>query len=145
MTVLTVLFSVEMPVNCYRIMIEIMKLTNLDVINTQEYIDKIFTFKVETEPLDAKFSDAGYESSNFIIELGPLFFIIMTSITFFLARLLMLYLIRPCGTNCMTKRLRQRLSIGVVVIRFMIEGCIELGLCALIAIKMATKDQFKHL
>ena len=48
MTVLTVLFSVEMPVNCYRIMIEIMKLTNLDVINTQEYIDKIFTFKVET-------------------------------------------------------------------------------------------------
>lgn len=51
MIVLTVLFSVDMPSNCYRIMIAIMKLTNLDVIDTEAFLNSIFTFKSEAAPM----------------------------------------------------------------------------------------------
>ena len=85
---LTVLLSVTMPVNCYRIMIAIMKLTNLDVLDSGPLLESIFTFKSETPPLNAIFEEAGYETSNFILELGPLFVIIVVST--------ILYLVRRC-------------------------------------------------
>ena len=106
MIMFTVLLSVDYPVNCFQIMIAIMKLTNLDVINTQTYIEAIFTFKVETEPFDGKFEEAGYESSNFILELGTLFFIISASVFLYLVRKLCQVMTQPCGKNCLTDRVR---------------------------------------
>lgn len=41
MIVLMVLFNVSMPVNAYSILIEIMKITNLDVIDTNWLLDKL--------------------------------------------------------------------------------------------------------
>ena len=58
-------------------MTAIMRLTNLDVVNTEPFLTSLFTFRSEAEPLSEIFNEAGYESSNFIIELGLLFCIIV--------------------------------------------------------------------
>ena len=142
MIMFTVLFSISFPLNCSKIMIAIMKLTNLDVIDTETILNAIWTFKIEAAPISAVFEEAGYQSSNFIIELGPLFFIISASILFYLAKLLLIYLLRDCGKNCLTNRIRRRISLSVIVVRFLCESCIEVGLVALISARMFEKERF---
>ena len=82
MIVLTVLFSVNMPPNCYKVMIAIMKLTNLDIFPTESFLQDVFSFKAETSSLNAVFEQAGYESSNFVMELGALTIIITGTVVF---------------------------------------------------------------
>jgi len=53
-----------------------MKMTNLDLIETEGAFKKMFDFR-ETEPFNDRLLDAGYESSNFFIECGALFFIVL--------------------------------------------------------------------
>ena len=96
MIMLTVLLAIEMPSNCYRIMIAIMKLTNLDVIDTGPLIESIFTFKSEYPPLNEIFAEAGYETSNYIIELNALFVIIVISTIIYLIRRGLLILTEKC-------------------------------------------------
>ena len=138
MIVLTVLFAINMPSNCYRIMIAIMKLTNLDIVETEDILNQIFTFHVETKPISAVFKEAGYESSNFIIELGPLFLIICISSIIYLLRMILLKLVEKCGDNCLTRKLQNRIQLSVIIVRFLLESCIELGLVALIATVMVS-------
>ena len=45
--------------------------------------------------------------------------------------------------NCFTRRIRKQTYVSIIVVRFFIEGCIELGLTSLIAIKMMSYDHFK--
>lgn len=89
-------------------MIDIMRLTNLDVIETEDFLTSIFTFKSEAEPLNATFESAGYQSSNFIIELG-LIFIIIVAFSFFLAvRFCLIKVVaKACqrSDNCIKRRL----------------------------------------
>ena len=144
MIVFTVLFSVDFPLNAYKIMIAIMKLTNLDIIDTENFLNSVFTFKVEAPSINAIFSEAGYESSNFIIELGPIFIIIFGSLCLYLCQLLLLLATRNCRENCLTRRLRKRISVSVIVVRFLIESCIEIGLVALIGIVMVEKQRFDY-
>ena len=74
--VLTVLFSIEIPHTCYDVLIKIMKMTNLDLIETEGAINKMFDFR-ETEPFNDRLLDAGYGSSNFFHESGALFFMVL--------------------------------------------------------------------
>ena len=55
MIVLTVLFSGDMPENAKQILIDIMKLTNLDIINSEDLLNSIFAFKAEASPLNERF------------------------------------------------------------------------------------------
>ena len=59
MIVLTVLFSVIMPVNCSLVMIEIMKTVNFDLMNTEGILTFIFKFK-DTVPFNKAFYEAGF-------------------------------------------------------------------------------------
>ena len=86
MITLTALFSGNMPQNCKRIMLDIMKITNLDVIDCEEAVKAIFSFRAEPGPLNENFEEAGYDTSNFLLGLGLLFFIIVTSATLWLLR-----------------------------------------------------------
>ena len=90
MIMFTVLFSCNFPLNASKIMIAIMKLTNLDIIDTESILTAMWNFKVETDSISPIFEEAGYESSNFIIELGPLFLIICFST--------LIYLCKRCST-----------------------------------------------
>ena len=87
---LTVLFSVKMPVNCYQVMISIMKLTNLDIIPVEDLIQSFFNFQVDTSPLSDVFEEAGYESSNFLMELGALLVIMICSVLLYILRFIIL-------------------------------------------------------
>ena len=136
MIVLTVLLAVNMPLNCQRVLLAIMKLTNLDVIDTEPFLTGIFTFKAQADPRNEVFADAGYETSNFIIELGPLFIIIIVTIISFGFRHCLQSIAMKCGDNWITRCIQIKISTKVVIVRFLIESCIELGLVALVAIVM---------
>ena len=138
MIVLTVLLNVIMPQNSSRIMIAIMKLTNLDVIETESFLNGIFTFKSEFEPRNENFEDSGYESSNFIIELGPIFIILVVATLILGCRSCLEFSTRKCPDNTFTRCVKFKTSAKVIVVRFLIESCIELGLVALIAVIMVS-------
>ena len=144
--VLTVLFSVTMPVNCYRIMIVMMQICNLDVIDVSPYLEAMFTFKAEWPALNATFADANYESSNFIMGLGFLFFVTLFSTLMFLLRLLCARICCvPFDDNCIKRRLHSRLKLVAIIVRFLIEGCIELGLVALISIVSMSSEHWNSM
>ena len=145
MIMFTVLFSVNFPLNASKIMIAIMKLTNLDIIDTEAILTTMWGFKIETDPISPIFEEAGYESSNFIIELGPIFLIICLSMLIFICKRLCTKVTENCRENCLTRRLRQRHNLVVIIVRFLIESCIEVGLVALISARMIDKDRFGYL
>ena len=70
-----------------------MKLTNLDVINTENLLNSVFEFEHEAPPYNKSFEEAGYESTNFIIELGTIFIIGCLSLLFYLIRMILLRVI----------------------------------------------------
>lgn len=134
MIVLTVLFNVSMPVNAYAILIEIMKITNLDVIDTSWLLDKLIEL-TETPSFNYKFLDAGYEMTTFFIELGPLLFLVLASAAYFAIRAPLSRLYRKSQSkNCCVQRMQKRVNYRGAIIRFLLEGCIELGLIAMICI-----------
>ena len=105
--VFTVLFIVNMPLNSSLIMIDIMQLTNLDILPVEDIIVAIFDFKVETEPINEIFEDAGYDSSNYLLLLGSLFFIVSFGIIVYLLKKLCVRITRPMLDNWFTTRIRK--------------------------------------
>lgn len=106
MVVIIVLFNVNFPINCSKILIDIMHLANLDLVDMEEYIAAFFNFKLESPPFNQIFEEAGFESSTFVIELGLIFFLIFISITSYLIKLLFKFITRKFDENCITRRIR---------------------------------------
>lgn len=133
MIVLTALFSVMMPANCEEILFTIMKLTNLDIFRTEDIIGAIFGF-ADTEPLNKQFYLAGFESSNFFIELGPILFLAIGFIFLLLIKLALGYiLLELLGSDSTLARIiRKPFPIRITILRFFLEGCVDMGLVALI-------------
>ena len=105
--VLPVLYSLSFPTVCFDVLISIMKMTNLDLINVEPVLYQMFKFR-ETEPVNVTFELAGYDSSNFFIEMGPLFFIT----TFFIFWMPVRKAISWCGSktqgkNFITRRMKR--------------------------------------
>lgn len=140
MIVLTVLFAGNMPQNCKRIMLDIMHLTNLDIINPEDFIKSMFSFKAEPDPINENFEEAGYDTSNFILGLGLLFFVLIASTLLWLFKKLIEYIVKPCEDNCITIRVRSDNLTKVALLRFFNEGCIELSLVSMMAIKMMSEE-----
>ena len=115
-------------------MVAIMKLTNLDIIKTEDFLSGVFQFKVEAPPFNTAFEEAGYDTSNFIIELGPIFIIGCSAIVFFVFRIIILRLSKANSDFCL-RRLVLQFYPQSIVLRYLIESCIEMGLVALISIK----------
>ena len=101
MIVLTVLFAVEMPLNAEEILIAILGFTNLDLIETEWLTSFIFNFE-ESEPFNDRFSEAGYQTSNFIIELGLIFFIAVAFLIFVSFN----KLVKLCSKKCQNAKIK---------------------------------------
>ena len=90
----------------------------------------------ETEPFMedgenvSRFWEAGYETSNFIELLGPIFFAVLAWLAYLVVVALLRILFFKCGHNCFIKRLRRPIEFGVIIIRFLFEGCLEIGISA---------------
>ena len=129
----------------------VLKLCALDMFNTEKYIGKWFDFR-ETPPFDvetaadgeekSKWPEAGYETSNFIELLGPIFFVIIFFVAIYLVRLILRALFSCCGDNKLTRKIRKKVNVRIFTLRFLLESCIEIGLCSMITVLMIDEDNF---
>ena len=143
MIVLTALFSVMMPANCEEIMFMIMKLTNLDIFGTESLIVSIFGFK-DTEPFNKQFYLAGFESSNFFIELGPIMFLIFGFVVMCLLKKILSYVVLEIlgPDNAVTRLIFRPIPLRITILRFFLEGCIDMGLVAMICTMKTKLENF---
>ena len=74
--------------------------------------------------------------------IGLLFFIISAFVLFVLLKMLLKLVTSTCSENFLTKRLRADNQYTLVVMRFLLESCLEIGLCALITVTMIDGETF---
>lgn len=143
--VLTVLYALLIPKVCYDVLISIMKLTNLDLVDVEFILEGVFHFR-ETLPVNETFEQAGYDSSNFFIEMGPLLFLILIYLVWMPIRKLIQWCgKKTAGKNCLTRRMRQDPEFGLVIVRFLFEGVVEMGLATIICLSKISKENFDAL
>ena len=121
----------------------ILKLCSMQFFATDEYLNGIFGFRqtsafgqIELESGEniSRFEDAGYENSIFILLLGPIFFLILAFVAFVILKLLLQKATNRCSENFLTRKLRIDLPYMVIMTRFFLESCIEIGLSAMICV-----------
>ena len=75
--------------------------------------------------------------------LGPLFFIILFFALFvLLKKLLTLATKRVESSNCLVRLVRSKIDYSVLITRFLLEGCLEIGVSAIISVLMIEKQSF---
>lgn len=130
----------------------ILQLCALQIVPVDDYINEIFHFPNETPAFQttvykdhekSKFADAGYDSSTFILLIGPIFFLILFYVIFVVLKKLLQLLTCKCGENCATRVLRKQSLQMVIIMRFLLESCLEIGLSAMITVLMMSKETFK--
>lgn len=142
--VLTVLYTeLEMPDRCKHYLHKIMKYTNLDIIEVDDYLAAIFGDFVPTEPFSAEFEDLGYETSNFFLEMGPLMFLVMLFMAWVPIRKFLQLASLKCKENCLSRRMKQDPHFKMTILRFFLEGSIEINLSACICIKKMSSSNFE--
>lgn len=141
MIMLTALFSIMLPPNAEQIMFALMKMSNLDLLSTEKALTEVFHFS-ETEPFNEIFERSGIQGSNFIIESGTLIFIIAGFICILILKGMCLLVTRSMNTNLLTRRLRKKSNWNISVVRFLMEGCLGLGLVAMLSLLAWKGDTF---
>lgn len=149
--VLTDLFNLDVPPNADNFMMMILGLCSLEFIDTSVYLNEMFSFReteaFQTEHLSdgtkiAKYEEAGYETAIFLELLGPLFFIVIAMAIFMIVRKALQKCAMRCNDNFLTKRLKRETDNLVFIVRFLLEGCIDIGLSALIAVVSMNDKSF---
>ena len=105
---LTVLFNLKIPSNVKSILVTTLKLVNLDVLQTEPSYRYIFGF-TDTEPFNQLFDSAGFDSSNFVIGIGPIFAV---GVIFPILRFLKLTTRRTLLKYCSVKLLQYMYGVG---------------------------------
>ena len=118
-----------------------MQIVNLDIVDTRDLLDSFLTLK-DLSPFCMLFEEAGYDTSNFIIELGSVFFIIIGTVLYFGGKALLKIAVRNCEENWIVRKIRGQIHYTAGVIRFFLEGCLELGFIAMLCVKMITAENF---
>ena len=147
MIALTSLFNVKFPPLTKLIVQTLWALVALDFFEIEDRLGEILDFK-ETEAFltvydedgeaESRFADADYESANFIANAGPLFVLLIFTLLIASLRSILALIVRNCKDNCCRKRFKKSVSFRIIWMRFLLEGCIEVGLSAMIAIKQVS-------
>ena len=113
MIVITSLFNSDLPYNSHAVNVQILQLVNFEFefLSSEQQLERIFDFSDTDAFLDngeqtPRFSQAGYETSNFIELLGPIFFAILAWLAYLVFIALLRMLCSPCNDNFFTRRLR---------------------------------------
>ena len=156
--VLTALFRIDIPDNADMIMMMILRLCSLDFAS-EIFVDdviEIFDFK-ETESFqpeknekedeegeedELKYEEAGFEGSNFFELIGPILIIAVVFFFYSVTKLSIKFCTRRCGNNFFTRFFRKRIEFSVIILRFFLEGCLEIGNCAMISVLMMTDETY---
>ena len=90
----------------------------------------------EEEEETTRYAEAGYDSSNFFELLGPVLLMTIIYILWSTTKWLLKKCTINCGNNFLTRRIRVETHHMLVGVRFLLEGCIEIGLSAAITVLM---------
>lgn len=148
MIVVTAIFNLDWTPNVNDVMLTIFKLVAFELVDTESILDLMFDvrstrpFLTKEDDSNTRFADAGYESSNFIYLIGPLFIAILAWLAYVVFILFSRLLSKPCKENCFTRRVRRSIQSKIVIIRFLLEGCIEIGISAVIQIITTEEEIF---
>ena len=134
---LTVLFNLKTPPNTRSILVKMLKLSNFDLYQTEKIYTQMFGFN-ETEPFNQLFNSSGFDTSNFIIGIGPIF---ASFFVFPVWRMVLLLMRRICRCSFIPSRIKKQPKPWVVTANVFIRvACLELALTALITLKMTPKE-----
>ena len=128
----------------------ILHYTSLDPIDTDPVFEWMFDFR-ETEPYSntvngsVKYEAGGYDSSNFFLLLGPAFFFMVIFPVYAILKKILRKIGKklPCK-NRLTKLMKKKVKYTIIITRFLLEGCLEMGISAIITIKMMSKENFDY-
>ena len=121
----------------------IMQFVNLDFIDT-EMIQSALNLSTSL-PFNSIFEEAGFDSTTFLIEIGPILFIVVGFVIFYLSRELIRYVFRKFDLSGRVvdfiKRKLSKIRYKVIIVRFLLESCLELGLSAMICVLTLDRDK----
>ena len=138
MIVLSVLFSVMRPPHVEMVLTTIMEYVNFDFIDTAEMLEDVFGISKETTPFNEIFEKAHFESTSFIREIGCIIFFVLGFFGFVIIRQILSYVFKKYPASgriaeIIEKKVK-KVRYKVMIVRFLLEGCVELGICALICV-----------
>lgn len=120
----------------------------MDFFGTEAMFQSIFNFS-ETEAFmtqtyingekKSSYADAGYESTNFVLNLSPLLMIVLAYLVYLIVKKLLQVSTRCCSANCLTRFLRKDNLYSIVIVRFLLESCLEICLSAMITVYSVSK------
>ena len=88
----------------------------------------------------SSYADAGYESTNFVLNLSPLLMIVLAYLVYLIVKKLLQISTKCCSANCLTRFLRQDNLYSIVIVRFLLESCLEICLSAMITVYSVSKN-----
>ena len=106
---------------------------------------RIFRSQIEYGVEFSKYSEAGYDSSNFFLLLGPLLIGVVLYIGFIILKKILSALVFCCKDNFITKIIHKKVPYLLITVRFFLEGCVDIGMSALICIIMMTSENFDQI
>ena len=126
----------------------ILKMLQIQAISVEGFYDlfnfretKSFNTKINAEGEEvSKYEQAGIESSNFFLMMGPVLLMIPAFVIFYILKALCTRILAKCGDNFITRRVRGELIVMVIILRFLLEGCTEIGLSAMICVLSVSTD-----
>ena len=135
---LAIIYDCLLPENMLVILSEVNKACNFDFYNTENLYIKMFGFE-DTESFSPKFEEAGFEGSNFIISIGPIFIFIVLFPMFLLIRALVgRTCAKQCSLKCCQSTFVHEIAYLPIFITFMLESCIGIGFSCAICIKFVS-------
>ena len=134
---LTVLFNLKTPSNVKSILVKMLKLSNFDLYKTETIYTQVFGF-LNTEAFNQLFESAGFDTTNFIIGIGPIFISVIVFPVWRMVQLIMRWILH---CSFIPSRIKRKPKPWFVVANeFIRVVCLEFSLSALISLKMTPKE-----
>lgn len=144
--VLTVLFTVDMPVYSYDIYLALNQLVAFDIFQVEETVYEPYFNFPPRETLSPKYDEVGFDTPIYIIGMGSLFFIQLCWIPLNLGRLFLRAVYHKLPRNC-RKKVRNQVNFKGAqeeAIRFSMEGCIEICINSYLTLVTLQPDYFTY-
>ena len=133
MIAFTSLFDIDIPENVKHVVQTLWELVNLDLLNIEAFLSEVLSFR-ETEAFkteydkdgepQSRFSDAGFETSNFIELCGATYIVFLASLLSASLASVTNLISRSCKESCLKKACTHKVSFTVICFRFLLESCI---------------------
>lgn len=152
LVVLTVLFNIQIPINALEFMVMILKMLSLEFISTDDFLqglfqlrkaDPFYTIVSEDGIKYSKWEQSGYDSIFFVVLIGALSFMIIFYVIGVCLKSCAMRLTASWNDNVFTRFIRKHIDHTVIGIRFIFEGCIDLGISAMINMRMVSSHQLR--